>query len=192
MVTLQLGIPAVVLEREPAPREEGSAITFWPNAFRVLDTLGVAHHVRETHSLVHRSAHHPFPTQAGSPSDFLSCDCSPCRQRTRVPCVAEAVGEAAPMAPSQLESLLRDIWAWAGWRLWTGMNPCCAPSGWRSVSGTCSACVLCGNVACVLRGSAAWGRVEIVDWGGALLRSFGLEECRWHKFSSSAERPCAA
>ncbi|CAK0786834.1 hypothetical protein CVIRNUC_010048 [Coccomyxa viridis] len=50
----KLGIPAVVLEREPAPREEGSAITFWPNAFRVLDTLGVAHHVRDTHSLVHR------------------------------------------------------------------------------------------------------------------------------------------
>ena len=23
----------------------------------------------------------------------------------------------------------------------------------------------------------AWGRVEIVDWDGALLRSFGLEEC---------------
>lgn len=51
---VQVGIPVVVLEREPAPREEGSAITFWPNAFRVLDTLGVAHHVRETHSLVHR------------------------------------------------------------------------------------------------------------------------------------------
>ena len=43
---LQVGIPVMVLEREPAPREEGSAITFWPNAFRVLDTLRVAHFVR--------------------------------------------------------------------------------------------------------------------------------------------------
>ena len=60
----------MVLEREPAPREEGSAITFWPNAFRVLDTLGVAHHVRETHSLVHRSA----CTPPIDPGRALVCD----------------------------------------------------------------------------------------------------------------------
>ena len=84
-VALQLGIPAVVLEREPAPREEGSAITFWPNAFRVLDTLGVAHHVRETHSLVHRYTHTTLPTQARSLSDYSPCDCFSCRRSIRVP-----------------------------------------------------------------------------------------------------------
>ncbi len=52
----QVGIPVVVLEREGGPRQEGSAITFWPNAFRVLDALGVAAPVRETHPLVHRCA----------------------------------------------------------------------------------------------------------------------------------------
>ena len=26
-------------------------------------------------------------------------------------------------------------------------------------------------------GQRAWGRVEIVDWDGPVLRSFGLEEC---------------
>ena len=46
----------VVLEREGGPRQEGSAITFWPNAFRVLDALGVAAPVRETHALVERCA----------------------------------------------------------------------------------------------------------------------------------------
>ena len=51
---LQVGVRAVVLEREGGPREEGSAITFWPNAFRVLDALGVAAPVRETHPLVKR------------------------------------------------------------------------------------------------------------------------------------------
>ncbi|BDA50263.1 FAD-dependent urate hydroxylase [Coccomyxa sp. Obi] len=50
----KVGIPAVVLEREGGPRQEGSAITFWPNAFRVLDALGVAAPVRETHALLHR------------------------------------------------------------------------------------------------------------------------------------------
>ncbi|CAL8465231.1 g4766 [Coccomyxa elongata] len=50
----KVGIPVVVVEREGGPRQEGSAITFWPNAFRVLDTLGVAAPVRETHPLVHR------------------------------------------------------------------------------------------------------------------------------------------
>lgn len=63
----------IVLERDPAPREEGSAITFWPNAFRVLDTLGVAHFVRETHSLVHRWAHsqlhHSMTAMRGPPAD---------------------------------------------------------------------------------------------------------------------------
>ena len=53
---LQVGFPAVVLEREGGPREEGSAITFWPNAFRVLDALVVAAPVRDTHPLLHRCA----------------------------------------------------------------------------------------------------------------------------------------
>ncbi|EIE23272.1 FAD/NAD(P)-binding domain-containing protein, partial [Coccomyxa subellipsoidea C-169] len=48
----KVGVRAVVLEREGGPREEGSAITFWPNAFRVLDALGVAAPVRESHPLV--------------------------------------------------------------------------------------------------------------------------------------------
>ena len=52
----QVGIPVVVLEREGGPRQEGSAITFWPNAFRVLDALGIAAPIRETHPLVHRCA----------------------------------------------------------------------------------------------------------------------------------------
>ncbi|BDA50264.1 Monooxygenase 2 [Coccomyxa sp. Obi] len=50
----KVGILVVVLEREGGPRQEGSAITFWPNAFRVLDALGVAAPVRETHALVQR------------------------------------------------------------------------------------------------------------------------------------------
>lgn len=51
---VQVGIPAVVLERESGPREQGAAITFWPNAFRVLEELGVAGPLRETHPLLER------------------------------------------------------------------------------------------------------------------------------------------
>ncbi|CAL8465230.1 g4765 [Coccomyxa elongata] len=50
----KVGIPVVVVEREGGPRQEGSAITFWPNAFRVLDALGVAAPIRDTHALVER------------------------------------------------------------------------------------------------------------------------------------------
>lgn len=36
------------------PREEGAAITFWPNAFAVLDLLGCAEPLRKTHPLLDR------------------------------------------------------------------------------------------------------------------------------------------
>lgn len=55
---MQVGIPALVLEREPEPRQEGAAITFWPNAFRVLDVLGVADLLRKTHPMLTRHAQH--------------------------------------------------------------------------------------------------------------------------------------
>ena len=35
------GVPALVLERAPAAREEGAAIALWPNAWRALDAIGV-------------------------------------------------------------------------------------------------------------------------------------------------------
>ena len=43
-----------VLERESGPRREGSAIGLWPNAFRALDTLGLAEPLREAHPLFDR------------------------------------------------------------------------------------------------------------------------------------------
>ena len=57
---MQVGIPALVLERESGPREEGAAITFWPNAFRVLDELGVAEPLRKTHPLLERQGLDPM------------------------------------------------------------------------------------------------------------------------------------
>lgn len=62
LLLCKVGFKVLVLEREPAPRHEGSAITFWPNAFRVLDALGVAAPVRSTHPLVHRCWRVPLHT----------------------------------------------------------------------------------------------------------------------------------
>eukprot|EP00884_Botryococcus_braunii_P016479 jgi/Botrbrau1/3514/Bobra.341_2s0042.2 len=45
----RVGIPTIILERESGPRQEGSAITMWPNAFRVFDALGVGDAIREDH-----------------------------------------------------------------------------------------------------------------------------------------------
>ena len=45
-----------MLERDPGPRKGGSAIGLWPNAFRALDALGVADHLREQHPLISRQA----------------------------------------------------------------------------------------------------------------------------------------
>jgi 2-polyprenyl-6-methoxyphenol hydroxylase-like FAD-dependent oxidoreductase len=50
----QVGIPAIVLEREGGLREEGAAITFWPNAFAVLDLLDCAEPLRKSHPLLDR------------------------------------------------------------------------------------------------------------------------------------------
>ena len=50
----QVGIPVLVLEREPGPRVEGAAITFWPNAFAVLELLGVAEGLRQSHPMMQR------------------------------------------------------------------------------------------------------------------------------------------
>jgi 2-polyprenyl-6-methoxyphenol hydroxylase-like FAD-dependent oxidoreductase len=38
----RVGLPAVVLERGPGPRDEGAAIGLWANAWRALDALGCA------------------------------------------------------------------------------------------------------------------------------------------------------
>ncbi|KAL3131346.1 hypothetical protein ABBQ38_000632 [Trebouxia sp. C0009 RCD-2024] len=51
---IKVGVPCKVLEREPGPRKGGSAIGLWPNAFRALDALGVADHLREQHPLISR------------------------------------------------------------------------------------------------------------------------------------------
>lgn len=51
----QIGIQATVLERDPGPRLEGSAIGLWPNAFKALDALGVAAPLRDAHPLLQRS-----------------------------------------------------------------------------------------------------------------------------------------
>ena len=50
----QVGIAAKVLERDPGPRLEGSAIGLWPNAFKALDALGVAGPLREAHPVLQR------------------------------------------------------------------------------------------------------------------------------------------
>lgn len=44
----QLGVPVVVLERAPALRNEGSALSLWANAWRGLDALGVAEQLRDS------------------------------------------------------------------------------------------------------------------------------------------------
>jgi hypothetical protein len=73
----------VVLEREGGPREEGSAITFWPNAFRVLDALGAAAPVRDTHPLLRRCADLALTwrlciADVARASGRSSCEVDPC------------------------------------------------------------------------------------------------------------------
>ena len=45
----QVGIPAVVLERDAGLRLEGSAIALWSNAFRALAAVGVAQPLLDNH-----------------------------------------------------------------------------------------------------------------------------------------------
>ena len=49
-----MGIPAVVLERDPGLRLEGSAIALWSNAFRALAAVGVAQPLLDDHPPLRR------------------------------------------------------------------------------------------------------------------------------------------
>lgn len=51
LLSPQLGVPVVVLERAPSLRQEGSAVSLWANAWRGLDALGVSDQLRQ-HSLL--------------------------------------------------------------------------------------------------------------------------------------------
>lgn len=67
---LQVGVPCKVFERESGPRKGGSAIGLWPNAFRALDALGVADHLREQHPLISRQADQRLPTLQSTGSAY--------------------------------------------------------------------------------------------------------------------------
>ena len=53
-VCRQVGIPAVVLERDAGLRLEGSAIALWSNAFRALAAVGVAQSLLDDHPPLRR------------------------------------------------------------------------------------------------------------------------------------------
>ena len=53
-VCRQVGIPAVVLERDAGLRLEGSAIALWSNAFRALAAVGVAQPLLDDHPPLRR------------------------------------------------------------------------------------------------------------------------------------------
>ncbi len=53
-VCRQVGIPAVVLERDAGLRLEGSAIALWSNAFRALEAVGVAQPLLDDHPPLRR------------------------------------------------------------------------------------------------------------------------------------------
>lgn len=63
-------MPCKVFERESGPRKGGSAIGLWPNAFRALDALGVADHLREQHPLISRQADQRLPTLQSTGSAY--------------------------------------------------------------------------------------------------------------------------
>ncbi len=44
----QVGISCIVLEEAPGPRQSGAAIGVWSNAWRALDSLGVAQQLRDS------------------------------------------------------------------------------------------------------------------------------------------------
>ena len=50
----QVGIPALVLERDSELRLEGSAINLWSNAFRALEALGIAQPLLDSHPALGR------------------------------------------------------------------------------------------------------------------------------------------
>ena len=50
----QVGIPALVLERDSELRLGGSAINLWSNAFRALQSLGVAQPLLDAHPELRR------------------------------------------------------------------------------------------------------------------------------------------
>jgi 2-polyprenyl-6-methoxyphenol hydroxylase-like FAD-dependent oxidoreductase len=67
----QLGVPVVVLERAPALRQEGSAVSLWANAWRGLDALGVSDQLRKDCLLLER-----YATPAAPRSDMHACSIS--------------------------------------------------------------------------------------------------------------------
>lgn len=50
----RLGIPSLVLERSDALRTTGASLTLFPNAWRALDSLGVAHKLTPLYSPIQR------------------------------------------------------------------------------------------------------------------------------------------
>ena len=83
-------------------------------------------------------------------------------------------------APHHMSTNLYQLYhAHAGWSLWTGMGRCCAPLGWTSARALLTMCGSTGipTTSSVLSLILHACRVEIVDWDGQVLRSFGLNEC---------------
>lgn len=50
----------MVLEQAPTLRAEGSALSLWTNAFRVLDILGIGDQLRKDHLSIEAYIRFPF------------------------------------------------------------------------------------------------------------------------------------
>eukprot|EP00850_Spirogloea_muscicola_P005762 SM000026S09011 [mRNA] locus=s26:1030236:1036628:- [translate_table: standard] len=73
----RVGIPVVVLERAPALREGGAALSLWGNAWRALDVLGVGESLRSQYTTLTRVELCSSDGRLLKAFDFAECDGGP-------------------------------------------------------------------------------------------------------------------
>lgn len=88
----RLGWEVTVLERAPAPREDGAGLTLWPNAMRALDAIGAADAVR----------------RIGMPASRATIRTAHGRELTELP-IAELTARYGPMIAVHRTDLTRTL-----------------------------------------------------------------------------------
>ncbi|GLI69501.1 hypothetical protein VaNZ11_014135, partial [Volvox africanus] len=79
----KVGIPVRVFESAQGLRQEGAAVSLWPNAWRALEALGLAEELRSSHQLLRRVEICSSEGKLLRAFDLAECDVGPQGSETR-------------------------------------------------------------------------------------------------------------
>lgn len=133
-VALQrVGLPAVVLEREPELSTAGTALGLWTNAWRALEALGTVEPLRKQH---------PEITRWGGSlrTGRLLWSSGRSAQERSVVCL--------PLQAFPRHSCCACCWAAAGWSSCAAAAGCCGPLAWQSARAAPTNSVACCAPTC--------------------------------------------